>query len=186
MVGDLDKERHIALSKLSEVRLNWEVVEKKIKPYEHRYDTALISSEDFWKSISKILKINNHNKVKKIYFGTKMKEKLNKNTVQIVKQLKKRYKVGILSNTNELDANINKKNNNFNLFSPVILSCEVGCRKPEKKIYQIALKKLKVKPSECVFIDDKKNNLSTAKELGIKTILFKSAIQLKKELNKLL
>jgi len=46
------------------------------------------------------------------------------------------------------------------------------------------LKKLGHKPEEIVFIDDMKINLEVPKNFGVKTILFKNAAQLKKDLNK--
>lgn len=184
---DLEKMRYTALSELSEDKLSWKDVEKRTKPYEHRFDVGLISANNYWKLVAKCLKINNYNNVKEVYFDSIKKAKLNKKVIQLAKRLKeKKYKIGILSNTNELDANVHKKRGDYSLFSPVILSYEVGCRKPENKIYQIALKKLKVKPNECILIDNNRSKLLPARKLGIKTILFKSANQLKKELNKLL
>ena len=60
------------------------------------------------------------------------------------------------------------------------------CKEPSKKIYLEVLKKLKVKGDECVFIDNEERNIKTAKSLGMKTILFKSMRQLRKELRELL
>lgn len=182
---DLDKIRDTALSKLS--KLDWNDGKNRIRSIEHKFDIGLISPNNYWKLIAKSLKINDCNKVKGIYLGSIIKVKLNKKVIQLAKWLKeKKYKVGILSNTNEIDANVHKKRGDYDLFSPVILSHEVGYRKPEKRIYQIALKKLKVKPNECIFIDNNKDKSSTAKKLGIKTILFKSASQLERNISKLL
>ena len=44
------------------------------------------------------------------------------------------------------------------------------------------LERLKVKANECIYIDDREVNLEPAKKLGMKTILFRNAKQLKKEL----
>lgn len=185
VLTELDKIRYTALSKLS--KLDWKDVKNRIRPIEHKFDIGLASPNNYWKMIAKILKINDCNKVKEIYLSSITRAKLNKKVIQLAKWLKeKKYKVGILSNTNEIDANVNKKRGDYDLFSPVILSHEVGYRKPEKRIYQIALKKLKVKANECIFIDNKKDKLLTAKKLGIKIIFFKSASQLKRDISKLL
>ena len=57
-------------------------------------------------------------------------------------------------------------------FKYKIVSGDVKCCKPEKKIFELALEKIKRDPAECVFIDNSVRNLETASELGIQTILF--------------
>ena len=54
--------------------------------------------------------------------------------------------------------------------------------KPDQKIYAILLERYKLLPDQCVFIDDRQENLNTAKEMGITTILFTSAAQVCEEL----
>ena len=46
------------------------------------------------------------------------------------------------------------------------------CRKPEHKIFEIALNKLAVQAEECIFIDNSVANLKIAEEVGMYTILF--------------
>ncbi|MBQ8821868.1 MAG: HAD-IA family hydrolase [Lachnospiraceae bacterium] len=53
-----------------------------------------------------------------------------------------------------------------------IVSGDVGCRKPEKKIFELALEKIGKCPEECLFIDNSVKNLEIAEELGILPILF--------------
>lgn len=57
-------------------------------------------------------------------------------------------------------------------FKEKIVSGDVKCRKPEKKIYELALEKIGKSPAECVFIDNSVKNLEVADELGICPILF--------------
>lgn len=57
-------------------------------------------------------------------------------------------------------------------FKDKIVSGDVKCRKPDKKIYELALEKIQRAPSECYFIDNSVQNLKVAKELGISPILF--------------
>ncbi|NCO04696.1 MAG: HAD-IA family hydrolase, partial [Candidatus Magasanikbacteria bacterium] len=65
------------------------------------------------------------------------------------------------------------------------ISCDVGIRKPSKEIYKIILKKLKMKPGECVFIDNQEWNTKPAEKLGMKSIVYSNNKQTFKELNKL-
>ena len=58
------------------------------------------------------------------------------------------------------------------IFDEVIVSGDVGLRKPDEKIYTLLLERLKAPPKDCVFVDDKLRNLQPASELGINTIRF--------------
>ena len=57
--------------------------------------------------------------------------------------------------------------------------------KPNPQLYGIAIYKAGVKPEEIIFIDDGRNNIRTAKELGIIGIYYTNAERLKKELENL-
>ena len=57
-------------------------------------------------------------------------------------------------------------------FTHKIVSGDVKCRKPDRKIYEIALSETGKRPEECFFIDNSVKNLIVAEELGIKPILF--------------
>ncbi|MGW6056324.1 HAD family hydrolase [Streptomyces sp. NPDC055189] len=50
----------------------------------------------------------------------------------------------------------------------VVISSEIGSRKPGRRIYQTACDRLGVEPSACVMIDDLEHNLSGAARLGIR------------------
>jgi len=95
-----------------------------------------------------------------------------KEDIELVKNLKKKYKVGILSNY--VEGWLRKVLKNYgigNLFDAVIVSSTIGERKPNAKIYCEALKKLSVRPEETVFIADEiSEDLVAASGLGIKTI----------------
>ena len=48
-----------------------------------------------------------------------------------------------------------------------IVSYDVMCNKPDKKIYLALLDKYHLQPSQCLFIDDKEENVQAAKQLGM-------------------
>ena len=58
------------------------------------------------------------------------------------------------------------------MFKIIIISGEVGYRKPDKRIYNILLDRIQSPSSDCVFVDDRAKNLRPASEIGIKTIRF--------------
>jgi putative hydrolase of the HAD superfamily len=53
------------------------------------------------------------------------------------------------------------------LFDAVIISSEVGMRKPEERIFRYALGELGLRPEECVFIDDLEANIAAAEAIGL-------------------
>jgi putative hydrolase of the HAD superfamily len=57
------------------------------------------------------------------------------------------------------------------LFDHVVLSGQVGVRKPSRRIFRIALDRAGVAPERCVMVDDLEQNLVGARRLGIGTIL---------------
>jgi putative hydrolase of the HAD superfamily len=71
------------------------------------------------------------------------------------------------------------------IFAVFVSSCFVGLRKPEDAIYRLALELTQKRPEECCFIDDRALNLESAQRLGLHTIRFESAEQLKGDLRKL-
>jgi putative hydrolase of the HAD superfamily len=56
-------------------------------------------------------------------------------------------------------------------FSEVVVSSEVGIRKPDSAIYELAAEKLGRAPADCVFVDDVEVNLVAARHLGMATVL---------------
>lgn len=57
-------------------------------------------------------------------------------------------------------------------FCRKIVSGNVKCRKPDKRIFEIALAEAEKQPDECLFVDNSVENLRTAEEVGIVPILF--------------
>ncbi|WP_452603372.1 HAD family hydrolase [Pontimicrobium sp. MEBiC06410] len=84
----------------------------------------------------------------------------------------KKYKLILLSNTNELHIDSIKQHVPFyeafkNSFDAFYLSHEIGYRKPNADIYNFVLKENNLKPEACLFIDDTKENTEAAHKLGI-------------------
>ncbi|MDB9961802.1 HAD family phosphatase [Oceanihabitans sp.] len=83
-----------------------------------------------------------------------------------------KYKLILLSNTNELHINWVKEHIAFyedfkNCFDQFYLSHEIQLRKPNANIYEFVLKQNDLKPQECLFIDDTKENTDAATKLDI-------------------
>ena len=107
-----------------------------------------------------------------------------KNTVNILEALNKQYSIWLLSNTNpkHIQDEIEKRYLFPSLVNGAVYSFDVGVRKPEKEIYEIAMQRANANPQECLFIDDLLENIQAAKQIGIEGIHFISSEQLKQEL----
>jgi len=56
------------------------------------------------------------------------------------------------------------------LFDGVVISSEVGLRKPDPAIYALGARSIGVEPEACVFVDDFPHNLEPARTLGMATV----------------
>jgi len=133
-----------------------------------------ISEKETLEKMAKNLKIS-VKKLRKIFLKAYRKNfKFNKQLFKQALKLKKRgYKITILSDQWYLskEALVNSKlKKNFHL---IIISCDVGIRKPNPEIYRLIPQKLKISLKNCLFIDQEWN-IKPAKKLGMKTILFKN------------
>lgn len=108
---------------------------------------------------------------------------VDKKMLEYISKLKnKGYKIGLISNVPKLHAEIIRKKGLYEPFDVVILSYKVKLLKPDKQIYDLALKKLKLKPEECVILDDQEKNIAILKTRGFDAIRFESCEQLVSEL----
>lgn len=70
-------------------------------------------------------------------------------------------------------------------FSKVFWSHEVGLIKTDKEMFDYLLKKLEAEPSECILIDDREENCVTARQKGLKAIVFHNTLQVRNKLHDL-
>lgn len=165
----------------------WEYTKKNLnKSY-----CGELRAEDFFKGLISELKLENVSAEDLIKDWLEIREQTSRvdNVVkETVEELKEKYLLGILSNSTELNEQVSVRKKCYNPFKLKILSYEVGCTKPGKKIYEILIKRLlenNINPNETVFIDDREENLSPAKQLGINTILFEDSEQMIRDLRNL-
>jgi putative hydrolase of the HAD superfamily len=110
-------------------------------------------------------------------------DRLDIDLVNSIRSLRPHYKTALLSNAwDDLRDMLVNRWQISDAFDQIIISAEVGVMKPDPRIYQIALERLQVKPSEAVFIDDFEENLEGARNVGLQTIHFRSPAQALAEL----
>ena len=59
----------------------------------------------------------------------------------------------------------------------MVISGEVGLRKPDPDIFKLTVDKLGLEAAACVFVDDHPGHLKAAQEAGMTTVLHKSPAQ---------
>jgi len=109
-------------------------------------------------------------------------------TVEIFKQLKEsgKYKIYALTNWSAETFPVAFERFEFlKWFDGIVVSGAEKMRKPTPEFYHILFDRYKVNPKEALFIDDNHRNILAAEKLGLKSIHFTSAEQLKGELQKL-
>jgi len=95
----------------------------------------------------------------------------------------RRYVLVTLNNESaELNAYRVRKFQLTRNFAAFFTSCYLGIRKPAEEMYRRALGMTQRAPEECVFIDDRIENLEPANRIGMRTIHFQDAAQLRQEL----
>ena len=72
------------------------------------------------------------------------------------------------------------------LFDGVVISGDVGVRKPTPEIYALGASAIDLPPADCVFVDDLPFNLKPAREMGMATVRHVGAAQTIGELEELL
>ena len=107
-----------------------------------------------------------------------------KESISLVRSLRRHYKVFLISNINVLHYRFLKERFGevFSLFDAQILSFEVKQLKPSKQIYDILLEKAEARPDELVYIDDRADLISQAREQGLNCIQFRDIEQCAREL----
>ena len=82
-------------------------------------------------------------------------------------------RLGMLSNgVREIVTRIRSDRDLPSLFDAVVISYELQLAKPEPEIYRVTLDRLGVGPATALFVDDRLENIETARELGFQTLHF--------------
>lgn len=89
-------------------------------------------------------------------------------TAELIAELKVAgFRLFVLSNMSKEYIEFLRNMPVYQYFDSEIISCEVGLIKPEKEIYSLLLERFNLDPSQTMFIDDRKENVVAAAELGI-------------------
>lgn len=147
-------------------------------------DNGFVNDTEFLQQYAQILNMDYTEFVQK-YYESEHRFQNSSIILDLVAELRKQYKVGLLSNVgadgyNKFIAPI------IHNFDSVVASFETGLAKPERAIFEYAAQQLKADVSECIMIDDSESNCEGARAAGMYAIHFTSARALKADLDSLL
>jgi putative hydrolase of the HAD superfamily len=155
-----------------------EAVVAAIHKFEQEFSKGKISEKELWTLVSKELGVD---PAPVRIFGiwrTVYEREFTpiEDTLKLVERIRSAgYRTGILSNTEKPHVEICKSKGHFDGFDPLVLSCEVGMRKPAREIFQLALDRLGLPADQVAFTDDNENKMTGARELGMHTHVFTSS-----------
>ncbi|MCL2740217.1 MAG: HAD family phosphatase [Oscillospiraceae bacterium] len=151
--------------------------------FDQREDSDKLKTADIWKFICEKCAVEfNPDWIKEAFKSAPIDDKM----VAIAKKLKRKYKIGIITdNKAERVKVIVEQNNLKNLFESIVVSSEVGSTKRQPKIFEVAMQSLGVKPEECIFIDNSQRNVDIARQVGMLGIYFDDEVRDYSEIDKL-
>jgi epoxide hydrolase-like predicted phosphatase len=139
---------------------------------EDDFETGRISEEEFLRAFIKLCRLQCSREVlagacADIFWP-------NPEICELIPQLRPRYQVLLGSNTNIIHSCCFKKQfaEVLRHFDALVLSHEIGVRKPKPGFFQHCQALAHGRPQECVFIDDLVDNVKSAQALGWKGIVY--------------
>ncbi len=149
-------------------RINPEFRPNKVREFYIKASAGEISSLEFWTQLGYG---EQYPKIEEEFLDLCFT--LDAEFIPVAREIHKKYHTGVLSNDLSDWSNFLRKKYQLNsLFDAVIISGDVGCRKPDRRIFEILLQKLGDSAKNCLFLDDKRINMATAIDMGFTTVQF--------------
>jgi putative hydrolase of the HAD superfamily len=142
------------------------------------YDSGHETATEYWLGVLKHLNIV----PSRIDIATLIQQdveawtRIDDSMITCIKEIRSRiYNLSIISNmTEDTLVYIRARFKWLELFDERVFSCEFGINKPDPGIYEDCLKKIRLSPQQCLFVDDSAENIEGAAAMGMHTIHFKS------------
>jgi epoxide hydrolase-like predicted phosphatase len=144
-------------------------------------ETGAVAEEDFEPRFAGLLGVSAPGLIDRLFAGSGPDERM----LEAVRQVRERgIRTGLVSNswgTRRYPRDVLDE-----LFDGVVISGEIGIRKPAPEIYALGARSIDLAPHRCVFVDDLPFNLAPAAELGMATVHHRSTEETLSELERLL
>jgi putative hydrolase of the HAD superfamily len=133
-------------------------------------EVGTVSTEQFEPPVAALLGVQAPGLIERLFAGARPDEQM----VDAVRRARSAgIRTGLVSNswgTTRYPRNVLAE-----LFDAVVISGEVGIRKPAREIYALGAERVGLAPEECVFVDDLGVNLAPAAKLGMATVHHRDA-----------
>jgi len=154
---------------------------EEIAPHIHSrafmdYEKGLLTDEAFRDHVREVLNMDCQDDELDSYWNAMLLD-IPAERLQLLEELKKKYRVFLLSNTNEI--HLKKFNQILNAahgrdsmdyyFHKAYYSHRMKMRKPDTEIFEFVLKENQLNASQTLFLDDNLSNLQGAAQVGIQT-----------------
>jgi putative hydrolase of the HAD superfamily len=134
---------------------------------EKAVDTGAISLDQFRNGLRELLEANNASDADLDFAFSNMFTR-NSAICDAIPRLAQRYPLFLLSNTNAIHAAhfLVEYQDVLGHFKALVMSHEVGASKPDPQIYEYCQNRVGCPPTEILFVDDRADNVATARSLG--------------------
>jgi epoxide hydrolase-like predicted phosphatase len=144
-------------------------------------ETGKLPEEEFEPRFAELLGVNAPELIDRLFAGSGQDDEM---VAAVLSARRSGIRTGLISNswgTRRYD-----RSQLDELFDGVVISGEVGIRKPAPEIYEMGANEIGLAPESCVFVDDLRFNLEPAAELGMATVHHTAAPETIAELERLL
>ena len=146
-----------------------ELAAEEINTLGYKADMGELTSLEVWEGLGFQGDLE---QIEKEYLDT---IELNDGFLEFIHAVKGKYKLAIISNDSSGWSKYIREKFELNQYFDVIsISGDLKIRKPDERIFLLTAEKLGVRPEDCFYVDDRRNNLEAAKKLGMKQILLNS------------
>ena len=136
-----------------------------------------VGADEVWDSIAERFDLSSDER-RKLQESFWRGDRVDPHLVGFIDRIHQRYKSGLISNAwLTLRFQIENEWKIGYLFDDMLISAEVGIKKPDPEIYELSLANLNVHPKNAIFVDDFAANINAAKNLGMKVVQFQSTSQ---------
>lgn len=149
------------------------------EPAMYEYSAGRIDEQEYWKRFNECHQTD----LRAPQWGRFFDPVVNDETMGIILQLRDEgHRVVCGSNTIAPHWEFCLNQGYLGCFDEVYASYLIGSSKPEKEFFMHILSREGLSEKDCIFIDDSPENVRAAREMGIRSLLFSSAHELREQL----
>ena len=132
-------------------------------------DVGELTSLDVWEKLGFKGDIE---KIEKEYLDTM---EINDGFFNFISSVGKHYKTAIISNDSSRWSKFLREKFDINKYFDVIsISGDLKIQKPDERIFKLTIEQLGCRAEDCIYVDDREDNLEAARKVGMNVILFNS------------